>query len=658
MTTRIDVAAAHAEPSRQDLERALGAADLRVLLMCLYQASGDERWLSDPYSPRRDVQMVADPAAGLPEPIQEEIREAAAEVFASPVEPAIEAPTGNLLLRMMSHCLGEDVPPEYEPMIAQDLGFAPRSGSAETAVPTDALDVVIIGAGASGISLGVQLSRAGIPFTVVEKNPDAGGTWFENIYPGCGVDTPNHFYSFSFAPNPNWTRHFSLRNEVQSYLLDVSEEYGIREQTRFGTEVVGAVWDADAERWTVCLRDRQDRESSLTCSVLVSAAGHFNAPHEPTFGNEAAFDGRIVHTAKWPRDLDVTGKRVTVIGTGASAVQLVPTIVDEVSALTVVQRTPQWVRPVRGYQDQVERESMVLFAQVPFYAQWYRFTQLWRFGDGLLRFLKRDPDWPHPGRSLNRGNERHRQEMENFIGDELDGRPDLLERCVPDYPPFAKRILIDCGWYASLRQPHVRLVSDGVDGFELDGIRTASGEVIPTDIVVLATGFRVTELAARIDLRGRSGIALKEDWADDNPTAYLGMTVPNFPNFFVMFGPNTNMGHGGSGMWLAETQSDYIVDAIRQMNRQGISSMCPSEAARTSYMKQVDELHDDLVWTHPGVSTYYRNESGQVRSPMPFRLVDYWQMTRTVDLEQFELSFRATNCGERLTLLGAVIFYL
>ncbi|MEX1281538.1 MAG: NAD(P)/FAD-dependent oxidoreductase, partial [Acidimicrobiia bacterium] len=219
----------------------------------------------------------------------------------------------------------------------------------------------------------------------------------------------------------------------------------------------------------------------------------------------------------------------------------------------------------------------------------------------------------------------------------LDGRPDLVAKCLPDYPPFGKRILIDNGWFRTLRRPNVSLVTEPIDRIEPDGIRTGDGDLHPVDVIVQATGFRVTDLGNRLHLVGRDGLTLAEAWADDDPTAHLGITVPGFPNLFVMYGPNTNAGHGGSIMWLAETQSRYIAAALRLLAEGGHRSMEVRPEVCEAWTAHVDERHEELVWTHPGVTTYYRNGAGKVRSPMPIRLVDYWQLTREPDPAEFVL---------------------
>ena len=621
-------------PSSATVADGLAAADLRVLVLSLFHVTGDERWLEPPYRPARDIRLIADPGAGFPADVQDEIRAAAMTILGGGAPAAkVDDPGVARFHRMMSVCLGEDVPAEYVPMMRADFGFddADTQWRASPPVPLG-LDVLVIGAGVSGICLAAKLDRLGIPFTVIEKNANVGGTWFENRYPGCGVDTPNHFYSYSFAPNPAWERYFSRRDELQGYLDDCADGFGIRDRIRFDTEVLAATWDDD--RWVVTVRDREGTESTMTARALVCATGHFNRPHL-RFSGDDEFGGEVLHTARWPTDADLTGKRVAVIGTGASSMQIVPTVVDDVAELVVFQRTPQWVREVPEYDVPVDRAARWLFAQVPYYGRWYRFAQFWRFGDGLLRYLRKDPEWPHPERALNRTNDRHRQEMTAYITSQLAGRPDLIDRCLPTYPAFGKRILIDNGWFTALVRPHVRLVDVAVERLEPAGVRAVDGTLHEVDVVVLATGFDVRTLAAHIDIRGRDGRRLADDWADENPTAHLGITVPRFPNMFVMYGPNTNVGHGGSGMWLAETQSRYITGCLTAMVEQDLVAIEVREEIRQAYTEWVDALHEELIWTHPGMTTYYRNRLGRVRSPMPFRLVDYWHMARQPDLDDF-----------------------
>jgi 4-hydroxyacetophenone monooxygenase len=625
---------------RATLRSALAQADLRVLVMCLFHLTGDEQWLAPPYRPARDVRLIGDPSAGFDPAVQREIRSTMEQLLADGVPRAVVDDPGEALFqRMMSICLGEEVPAEYVPMMRQDMGFEDGDVHWTRGRPDAlALDVVIAGAGVSGLCLAAKLDALGIACTVLEKNPEVGGTWFENRYPGCGVDTPNHFYCYAFAPNPDWSRYFSLRDEIQAYLEGCARRFGLRDRIRFGATLGAARWDERTRRWVLTVHSADGGTQTLDAAVLVCATGHFSQPLEVAFPGAAEFAGATFHTARWPAQVRLAGKRVGVIGTGASAMQAVPTIADEVAALTVFQRTAQWARPVAEYRKAVDPGAHHLFSAVPYYARWYRFTEFWRYGDALLRTLRRDPDWSEPQRSLNRTNDRHRREMTDYIRAQLAQRPELIERCVPSYPPFGKRILIDNGWFETLCRPHVALVTEAIERIEREGVRTADGRLHALDVLVHATGFRISHLAAQVDIAGRGGLRLAEDWADENPSAYLGMTVPGFPNLFVMYGPNTNMGHGGSVMWLAETQARYICACLVAMAERGVAAIECREELRTAYTREIDDLHEQLVWTHPGMTTYYRNRQGKVRSPMPFRLVDYWTRTRSAGLEDFLLT--------------------
>ena len=608
--------------------------------MCLFHLTGDETWLEPPFEPARDVRLIADPAAGYPEPIQQQIRERFAELLEKGIPDAvIDDPGPDRMQRMMNVYLGEAVPPEYVPMMREDMGFTDgdvrwRSDQRETSN----LDVLIVGAGVSGLCLASKLDSLGIPFSIIERNGNVGGTWFENRYPGCGVDTPNHFYSYSFAPNPGWSRYFSLRDELQSYVEQCADRFGLRERIEFNTTLTAARWDERSRRWILFIRSNDGTERRMSARVLVCATGHFNQPVRPEFVGMESFAGEVFHTARWPDGVDLGGKRVGVIGTGASSMQVVPTIADRVSQLTIFQRTAQWARPTPEYNQQVDPATRWLFENLPYYARWYRFGQYWRYADGLLRFLRKDPQWPHPERSLNRVNDRHRREMTEYIHNQLATRPDLIDKCVPSYPPFGKRILIDNGWFETLCRPGVTLETGIISAFEAAGVRMTDGTLHELDAVILATGFRIASIADLIDIEGRGGMTLSQDWAGDDPSAYLGMTVPRFPNLFVLYGPNTNLGHGGSGIFLAETQTRYVTGCLVEMAEQGIETIECREDRRTDYTAEIDALHEELIWTHPGMSTYYRNAKGKVRSPMPFRLVDYWQRTHAPDLADFHVT--------------------
>jgi 4-hydroxyacetophenone monooxygenase len=625
-----------------DLASAIAEGDIRVLLMVLVHMTGDTRWLEPPYKPRRDVRLIPDPDAGVPREIQDEIRAAVLKLFEhGEPKPTIVDPGNELMLKMMRATLGENVAGEYAPLMREEMGFIPREMRWSKRPSDDKLaeqHVLIVGAGVCAIALGVALSRLGIPYTIVEKNAEIGGTWYVNRYPGCGVDTPNHSYSFSFGKRNPWTRYFAPRQELHDYLLKVVREHDIRKNVRLKTELTSSRWDEGKKRWISTLRTKGGDET-FESTILVSAIGQLNDPAPARFKDDETFTGQKIHSALWSDDIKFEGKRVAVIGTGATAMQLVPSIADRVASVTVYQRTAQWARPVKGYSDPITEGAQWLLAHLPFYVQWYRFNMFWRYGDGLLPFLRKDPAWPHPERAVNKGNDRHREELTDFILSELKDRPDLIEKCVPTYPPYGKRILLDNNWFKTLTKPNVELVTEPIDRFAPDGIVTADGKRRDHDIIVISTGFKVTEMAVRLNITGRGAKNLKQAWANDNPTAYLGLTVPDFPNLFVMLGPNSGPAHGGSVIFQSECQSRYVTSCLVEMIEHGLSAIDVKPDAHDAYVLKVDAEHEQMIWTHPGMTTYYRNSQGRVFSAMPWRFVDYWQMTHDVDLRDY----RQTN---------------
>lgn len=627
-------------PAPARLVEAVAEADLRVLLMVLFHLTGDARWMGDPFRPKRDVNLIADESAGLAPESAQAIRAAAIEVLSAPsLQAAVGDPGDDLMVRMMSACLGEAVPPEYAPMMREEMGFCARHFEWSAPVPPhDAArrQVIIVGAGASGIALGANLVKLGVPFLVLEANDQVGGTWYHNTYPGCGVDTPNHAYSFSFGKPNGWTRYFAGQAEIQEYLVTSARESGVTPHVRFGARVTGAHWDQATSTWRVTV-EGPDGESEVVGAVLVSAIGQLSQPSIPKLTGLADFAGACFHSSNWPDDLDLAGKRLAIIGTGASSMQIVPAVADRAQSIAIYQRSAQWARPIARYHDPIGAGAQWLMEHVPFYAAWFRFTMLWRYGDGLLPTLRKDPAWAHPERSLNRVNDRHREQMTAHIVGSLGDRADLLPKCLPNYPPYGKRILLDSGWYAAIKRPNVELITEDIARIRPDGIETSDGKVCAADIIVLATGFDVSQMAARLGIQGRDGQALSAAWKNDNPTAYLGITVPGFPNLFCMQGPNTGLGHGGSAIFQAECQARYIAGSIVAMTEKGIAAMEVRRSVHDDYVRRVDAEHEAMIWTHPGMSTYYRNNVGRVISVMPWRLVDYWAMTHAPRLEDYEL---------------------
>jgi 4-hydroxyacetophenone monooxygenase len=612
--------------------------------MCLAQITGDDHWLQEPYLPRRDTNLFHDETGGLPSAVQDEVRNAARQVLQDIANNSRSIPHDidiERFNRMMNVCVAEDVAPEYAPMLLEELGFVNRDVHWSTpAVSPNGFKVLIIGAGFAGICAAIKLQALGIPYVVVEKNSDIGGTWFDNNYPDAGVDTPNHFYSYSFAPNTKWKHYFSKRSDIWQYAQDVAEKFNIISHIRFSTEVTTMKWNIESQTWTTTITNSaQTKDEEF--SAVITAVGQLNRPNlAPARGIEN-FNGDWFHSAHWNHNVDLRGKRVAVIGTGASAMQFMPTLATTAGDVTIFQRSPQWVRPNNDYHRTVSENTMWLLENMPFYAQWYRFGLFWRFGDGLLRTLRRDPEWQFPERSMNRHNDRHREQLTEHLLQELEGRADLIEKCLPDYPPYGKRILVDNNWYSTLRRDNVHLVTSAVDRVTNTGIIDADGDKHDFDVIILATGFQAGNLLSPIDIRGVSGTPLRDVWGVDDPRAYLGITVPDYPNMFVLVGPNTFVAHGGSIIYQAECEMRYVTDCIRHMVENGISSVEVKQDVHDEYNERVDAEHDQLVWSHSGLHSWYRNSKGRVFSPMPWRFVDYWQMTHAFNESEYTVTVKS-----------------
>ncbi|MFE2998622.1 flavin-containing monooxygenase [Nocardia sp. NPDC059246] len=625
------------------LNAALYEANLPTLLTVLAQLTGEERWLGEPYRPRRGRPLDDNDTGGLPEEIQDEIRQAALQAITdyragriTPVELTPER-----VAEMLEVALAEAVPREYGPLLAEEMGLISRD--VEVPPAPEGFHVLIIGAGMSGLCAAIKLRQAGVAFTVLEKDSEVGGTWWENTYPGCGVDTPSHLYSFAFAPNTQWSRYFAKRDEVFSYLSGLADEGGVRDSVRFRTEVIRADYDDAAALWRVEARGADGATQTYTANVLISAVGMVNRPSVPPIPGLDSFAGPVMHTAEWQPDVDVTGKRVAIVGTGASAMQVVPSIVDAAERVMIFQRSKQWAVPHPNYQRNVTDNVRYLLEHVPFYAAWYRLRMFWNFSDRLHPSLQIDPEWPHPERSINAVNERHRVFLTEYITEQLAERPDLLDACLPDYPPYGKRPLLDNGWFATVCRDDVELITDSVAEVRDGGLVGASGIEHEADVIVLATGFKTLQFLWPMEIRGKSGATLREQWGAEDARAYLGVTVPDFPNFFILNGPNTNAGHGGSAVIATEFQMRYIMQVIGHL----ISGDAVSSEVRADvfweYNKELDDALSRCIWVHPGMTTYYRNGAGRVVISSPWTYIDYWKRTLTFEPEDYVHRVAATE---------------
>jgi 4-hydroxyacetophenone monooxygenase len=631
---------------RQEIEEAVQRANLPTLVMVLFQLTGDQKWLEEPYRPTAGRGLTPHDGGGFDQQTAAAIRQAAAEEILRwhhGAPPAIPNPPGDLLLALLSQAVGEAVPPEYGRLMAVEMGFeapdAPSSLQRRPAAAASTRDpnkptVVIIGAGISGMAAAVRLQQLNVDYVILERNNDVGGVWLTNIYPGAGVDTPSFLYSFSFYTR-KWSTHFAKQAEMIEYLHDTADHFDLRRDIKFNTTVSAVRWDDDADLWRITAHGPEG-EVQLEAPFLISAVGLFNKPSVPDIPGLDSFAGALAHTAKWPDDLDLADKKVAVIGTGASAMQVVPAVADRVQQLTIFQRSPQWAAPNGEYFAKVSDGVHFLMEHVPYYHQWYRFRLAWIFNDRVHPSLQIDPEWPDPDHSLNVVNDGHRRYFTRYIDGQLGDRVDLRDKVLPTYPPFGKRMLLDNGWFAALKKNNVRLVTERVESVDASGINTADRHW-DADTIVLGTGFDVRQYLPDLPVFGRDGRSLHEYWGREDAVGHLGMTVPGFPNFFMMYGPNTNGGAGGSYIFIGECQVTYITKLIVRALDEQISAIEPRPEALECWVSDVDEAHRRMVWSHPGMTTYYRNSHGRVTVNSPWRVIDYWGMTREPSLDDFVL---------------------
>ncbi|MEE2033029.1 flavin-containing monooxygenase [Rhodococcus chondri] len=624
------------------LQTALTQANLPTLLLVLAHVTRDPKWLEEPYRPTRTLALHDNDTGGLPDNVQQEIRAAAFDTLRALRDGNLELPAppqDDDVIKMLSISLGESIPPEYATTMAEEAGFRPRGGTAWSSgtrpASADKLNAVIIGAGPSGIAAAATLAKLGIRYTIVEKSDAVGGVWRDNDYPGAGVDTPTHMYSFSFAPRRGWTRYYAKQPEILDYIQQTARDFGVVQNIRFRTEVTKMAWDEEAQLWHVSILEGDGSHEVLDAPIVISCVGQLSRPSTPSLPGMGLFEGPMFHSARWDHEVDLTGKRVAVIGAGATAMQIVPAIADTAEKVLVFQRSPQWIAPNPNYLRDVPDGTRLLMEQVPYYADFYRLRLNWQFQDKLLASLYRDPEWPHPERSVSAANDKHRIFFTKYLDEQLGDRTDLREKVLPDYPPYGKRILMDNNWFKTIKRDDVELITDAIAGFDEHHVLTADGAAHEADIVVLATGFQTSRMLWPMDICGRSGVSLHEQWGDDDASAYVGVSVPNFPNLFIVGGPHTALGHGGSAIYSTECSVSYISQLLIQMVERGLNCVEVKPDVAEEFNKRIDAEHERLIWTHPGMTNWYSNAAGRVVAAMPWRNVDYWTLTRTPDLEDY-----------------------
>ncbi|KQS66371.1 NAD(P)/FAD-dependent oxidoreductase [Modestobacter sp. Leaf380] len=475
--------------------------------------------------------------------------------------------------------------------------------------------VAVIGSGFAGLGMAIRMREMGIEdFVVLERGPDVGGTWRDNTYPGAACDVQSNLYSFSFAPNPDWPRTYSEQPEILAYLQGVAARYDVLRHHVFGADVTGAQWDAEARRWRV-----QTSTGEVSARVLVSAAGALADPSYPDIPGIEDFAGTVMHSARWDAAHDLTGERVAVIGTGASAIQVVPAIQPVAGSVTVYQRTPPWVIP-RGDRPTTPLERR-LYRRVPGLQKAVRGV-LYASREFLAVGITKNPRFLAPVQKL------ARTHLERQVRD-----PQVRATLTPDYTIGCKRILISNDWYPAVTAPNAEVVNAGIAEVRPHSVVTRDGVERPTDTLVLATGFHVTDLPIAHRITGKDGRTLADVWTDGMATN-RGSTVAGFPNLFLLVGPNVGVGHT-SMVYMIESQVAYVANALQAMDDEGLVTLETTQAAQDAYRALIAERSAGTVWLDGGCGSWYLDEHGHNTTLWPDFTFRFRRLTRTLDRDNY-----------------------
>ncbi len=472
----------------------------------------------------------------------------------------------------------------------------------------DVHDLIIIGAGFAGLGMAVRAARQGRRFLVLERADDVGGTWRDNVYPGVACDTQSHHYSFSFAPNPNWSRRFASGAEIHAYLRDVTQRFGIADNIRLGCKVSDLRFDPDTQVWHI-----KTSEGQFRARVVVTATGQLTEPAYPQLPGLSDFVGPVLHTARWDPNFTAKNKRIGVIGSGASAIQLVPKLAEEADHLTLFQRSAPWMCPKddRAFTEAEKRR----FRRVPLWQRLYRYSIYWSW----------ERSWPEFLDGSQKQRER-RQELLKLLETAV-ASPELRDQLTPDYPVGCKRILLSDTFLSTLERPHIDVCTDSVARILPSGVELSDGRQVELDCLALATGFAAQDFLPNLTVIGPEGQNLHEVWDEaGGAEAYLGMMVPGFPNFFMMYGPNTNLGHN-SIVFMLECQTHFISHALQRLFHfsQGTISVSLNEMA--AYQKTLEDELSLTAWAG-NCTSWYKTGTNKITSNWSTSTLKYWLKSR------------------------------
>ncbi|MBA4025062.1 MAG: monooxygenase [Gordonia sp.] len=612
--SQVDRSIAASDENDVNLRTALRHVDRRVLASLITYLARDAHAVEDPW----DRATLEHQAFVL-------IRD-------HPERGSVEDVPDDLLLAMMSRGAGQPVSADYLALAREQMGIEGTAELKPENIPAD-FSVAVIGGGLSGILAAVTLKKMGFErFTVFDKNPNPGGVWETNTYPGARVDTPSMLYSYSFLPQPEegWPDYFSALPAVRAYLRTISCEAEGHFLT--DTEVTQLAWQEDSRCWDVRYVTSEENTKTQKFNVVIGAFAMFHHPSIPAITGQDDFEGDAFHSSQWPETYDVAGKRVALIGSGASANQILPAIADTAASVTVFQRTPHWITTHRLRGRVLDAGDQQFMQTVPAYRSLLRWQQFWEWGDYLLEDLKIDPNWPDQDKSVNEFNESMRVRLNQYIQEKLDGRPDLISKVTPDYPPFSKRMIIDNGWYEALKKDNVSLISDRIARIDATSIATDETS-IDVDVIIYATGFVADQVLWPIQINGSNSVDIRQRM-NETPEGYRGYSLADCPNMFLMWGPNSVPGHGGAGTMTAEIHMRYIAESLKKMLDSGWTRIEVKDSAVRAWNEALDVDIEPMIW-NSGVSNWFKGSRKRAVSLRPHRIVDMWNESRHPNFEDY-----------------------
>lgn len=622
------------QASNDVIEDAVQYADPMVLRGLLYQLTGDES-LADVAVGMVDAGFIE--VAVVTDPADVEMIRAKAANFLRQYrdEGAGDIPIGSSdrLRRSMELVAGCAIPDSELDLWLEELAIDPWARAldwADKGPPAAAADfsVVVIGAGMGGLGAAVQLKQAAIPFTVFEKNSGVGGTWYENRYPGARIDSPSRIYTHIFGADFEYPYPFCTQQENEKYFNWVADKFDVRGDIQFNTEVTSIVWNDCEKVWEVTVRTSGGTRV-VRANAVISAVGLLDRPNIPNIPGLDEFKGVAVHSARWPSDLDIIGKRIAVIGTGCTGYQMIPELVRDAAHTYIFQRTPSWVFETQGYLHPFPPQVNWLDRNLPYYMNFLRFLLSWNFHPNkMMAVFSRDPNFQDE-HTVSPLNKKIRDQRIAFMQSKLGNRPDLMEKMIPIAPPMSSRpVLVDSAYsiYDVLLRDDVTLISEGIGRITPTGIQLEGGSNVDVDIIVFATGYKANDFLWPMEVRGRGGARLEDLWAPDGPRAYLGSMLPGFPNLFVVYGPNTNAVCGLQKVNMEEMVIRFALSCIGGLVTQGKRSVEATVDGYQRFNKEVDKAEQFRVYVDPRVNNYWQNEHGRssANNPLDSRLLWHW----------------------------------